>query len=223
MRKGPVTANEETFDIVLDIDISKRTSELAEDNRGYLDAHGVHCLDVMGSVGSGKTTLIIELLRRLKGKMRVGVIAGDLTTRIDADRIEAEGVPVLQIQTGGMCHLDPPLVRRAFEKLDLDDLDLIIIENVGNLVCPAAFPLGAHQRLVILSVTEGPYMALKHPIMINQAEVVVINKVDLAEAMEVSVEQLAADLEQVKPGIKVIATNARSGEGIDEVLQALGL
>lgn len=215
--------SDQTFDITLDMDISKRTSELADENRRYLDAHDVRCLDVMGSVGCGKTTLITQLLRRLNENVRPAVIAGDLTTRIDAERMEAEGVPVLQIQTGGMCHLDAHLVRHALDRFKLDDLDLIIIENVGNLICPAGFPLGAHQRLVILSVTEGPYMVRKHPIMINQAEVAVINKVDLAEAMQVSVDELASDLQDVKPGIKVVATNAREGEGIDEVLRALGL
>ena len=215
--------SDQTFDITLDIDISKRTSELADENRRHLDAHDVRCLDVMGSVGCGKTTLITQLLRRLNENVRPAVIAGDLTTRIDAERMEAEGVPVLQIQTGGMCHLDAHLVRQALDKFRLDDLDLIVIENVGNLICPAGFPVGAHQRLVILSVTEGPYMVRKHPIMINQAEVAVINKVDLAEAMEVSVDELAADLQEVKPGIKVVATNAREGEGVDEVLEALGL
>lgn len=215
--------SDQTFDITLDIDISKRTSELADENRRHLDAHDVRCLDVMGSVGCGKTTLITQLLRRLNENVRPAVIAGDLTTRIDAERMEAEGVPVLQIQTGGMCHLDAHLVRQALDKFRLDDLDLIVIENVGNLICPAGFPVGAHQRLVILSVTEGPYMVRKHPIMINQAEVAVINKVDLAEAMQVSVDELASDLQEVKPGIKVVATNAREGEGVDEVLEALGL
>lgn len=215
--------SDQTFDITLDMDISKRTSELADENRRHLDAHDVRCLDVMGSVGCGKTTLITQLLRRLNENVRPAVIAGDLTTRIDAERMEAEGVPVLQIQTGGMCHLDAHLVRQALDKFRLDDLDLIVIENVGNLICPAGFPVGAHQRLVILSVTEGPYMVRKHPIMINQAEVAVINKVDLAEAMQVSVDELAADLQEVKPGIKVVATNAREGEGVDEVLEALGL
>jgi len=215
--------SDQTFDITLDMDISKRTSELADENRRHLDAHDVRCLDVMGSVGCGKTTLITQLLRRLNENVRPAVIAGDLTTRIDAERMEAEGVPVLQIQTGGMCHLDAHLVRQALDKFRLDDLDLIVIENVGNLICPAGFPVGAHQRLVILSVTEGPYMVRKHPIMINQAEVAVINKVDLAEAMQVSVDELASDLQEVKPGIKVVATNAREGEGVDEVLEALGL
>ncbi len=213
----------ESFDIVLDMDLSKRTSELADRNLALLDEHGVTAMDVLGSVGSGKTTLIDGMVARLKHRRRVAVIAGDITTRIDAERIEVQGVPVVQIQTGGACHLDGELVRRALDRLDLDALDLIIIENVGNLICPAAFPVGAHRRLLVLSVTEGPYMAVKHPIMVRQADLAVVNKIDLADAMEVDVERLAADVRGVNPEIAVVATCARSGEGVDELLAALEL
>jgi len=210
-------------DIVIDVDLSKRTSELADENLALLEEHGIRAIDVLGSVGSGKTTLIKELVRRLKNRYRIAVIAGDITTRIDAERIEVEGVEVLQIQTGGACHLDGEIVRRALDRLDLDALDLIIIENVGNLICPAAFPVGSHTRLLLLSVTEGPYMAIKHPIMVRQADVAVINKVDLADAMEVDVEKLSHDVRSVHPQIKVVSTVARAGEGIDDVIDALGL
>jgi hydrogenase nickel incorporation protein HypB len=210
-------------DIVIDVDLSKRTSELADENLALLEQHGVQAIDVLGSVGSGKTTLIQQMVRKLKDRYAVAVIAGDITTRIDAGRIEVEGVEVLQIQTGGACHLDGEIVRRGLERLDLDAIDLLIIENVGNLICPAAFPVGSHTRLLLLSVTEGPYMAVKHPIMVRQADVAVINKVDLAEAMEVDVEKLAEDVRSVHPQIKVAATSARAGEGIDDVIDALGL
>jgi len=210
-------------DIVIDVDLSKRTSELADENLALLEQHGVQAIDVLGSVGSGKTTLIKELVRRLKDRYCIAVIAGDITTRIDADRIEAEGVPVLQIQTGGACHLDGKIVRRGIDRLNLDEIDLLIIENVGNLICPATFPVGAHKRLLLLSVTEGPYMALKHPIMVRQADVAVINKVDLADAMEVDVEKLAGDIRSVHPQIEVVSTVARAGEGIGDVIDALGL
>jgi len=210
-------------DIVIDVDLSKRTSQLAEENLALLEAHGVRAIDVLGSVGSGKTTLIKQLVRRLKDRYAIAVIAGDITTRIDADRIEAEGVPVLQIQTGGACHLDGNIVRRALDSLDLDAIDLLIVENVGNLICPATFPIGTQARLLLLSVTEGPYMAVKHPVMVRQADVAVINKVDLADAMDVDVAQLTDDVRSVNPQIKVVSTTARSGEGIDDVAAALGL
>jgi len=210
-------------DIIIDVDLSKRTSELADENLALLNEHGVQAIDVLGSVGSGKTTLIQQMVRRLKERNRIAVIAGDITTRIDAGRIEVEGVEVLQIQTGGACHLDGQIVRKALDRLDLDAIDLLIIENVGNLICPAAFPVGSHTRMLLLSVTEGPYMAIKHPIMVRQADVAVINKVDLAEAMEVDVEKLAEDVRSVHPQIKVVSTVASSGEGIDDVIEALGL
>ncbi|MGI5818034.1 MAG: hydrogenase nickel incorporation protein HypB [Armatimonadota bacterium] len=216
-------APDEGRDIVIDVDLSKRTSELADENLALLDEHNVRAIDVLGSVGSGKTTLIKELVRRLKDRYAIAVIAGDITTRIDAERIEVEGVPVVQIQTGGACHLDGEIVRRGIERLDLDAIDLLIIENVGNLICPAAFPVGSHTRLLLLSVTEGPYMAVKHPIMVRQADVAVINKIDLAEAMEVDVAKLAEDVRSVHPRITVVSTAARAGDGIDDVIDALGL
>ena len=223
MRKGPITETEEIFDIELEEDLLRRNRELAEANRATLRAHGVRALDVLGSIGSGKTTLISQMIQRLKGRLKVAVLAGDLTTMIDAERIEAHGVPVLQIHTGKECHLDANLVKKALAELDLEGLDLLIIENVGNLICPGEFPLGADERLVVLSVTEGPYTALKHPFIFEDAQYVVINKVDLADAMEVSVAGLAADLQQVKPGIRVFPASARSGEGVEEILHALGL
>ena len=213
----------DSLDIVLDVDLSKRTSQLADENLALLDEHGVRAIDVLGSVGSGKTTLIQQMVRRLKDNYRLAVIAGDITTRIDAGRIETEGVQVLQIQTGGACHLDGKIVRRALDRLDLDQIDLLIIENVGNLICPAAFPIGTHKRLLLLSVTEGPCMAVKHPVMVRQADVAVLNKADLAEAMEVDLQKLEADVRSVNPQIEVVTTVARAGEGIDDVIAALGL
>jgi len=223
MRKEPITETEEIFDIELEEDLLRRNRELAEANRATLRAHGVRALDVLASIGSGKTTLISQMIQRLKGRLKVAVLAGDLTTMIDAERIEAHGVPVLQIHTGKECHLDANLVKKALAELDLEGLDLLIIENVGNLICPGEFPLGADERLVVLSVTEGPYTALKHPYIFQDAQYVVINKVDLADAMEVSVAGLAADLQQVKPDIRVFPASARSGEGVEEILHALGV
>lgn len=213
----------ESFDIILDMDLSRRTSEQADAIRARLDEHGITAIDVVGSVGSGKTTLIKDLVARLRDRHKIAVIAGDITTRVDAERIEVEGVPVVQIQTGGQCHLDGRLVSQALDRLDLDALDLVIIENVGNLICPAAFPVGAHTRLLVLSVTEGPYMAIKHPIMVRQADLAVINKIDLADAMEVDVERLVADVREVNRQITVLPTNARTGAGVEAVIEALGL
>ncbi len=148
MRKEPIVETEEIFDIELEEDLLNRNRELAEGNHKAMHEHGVRALDVLGSIGSGKTTLITEMVKRLRDRMNVAVLAGDLTTMIDAERIEEQGVPVVQIHTGKECHLDANLVHKALAELDLASVDLVIIENVGNLICPGEFPLGADQRLV---------------------------------------------------------------------------
>ncbi|MCK5734375.1 MAG: hydrogenase nickel incorporation protein HypB, partial [Candidatus Latescibacteria bacterium] len=163
-------AEGEVFDIELEEDLLRKNRELAEGNRKLLDEHGVFSVDVMGSVGSGKTTLIGQIVRRLKGKRRIAALAGDLTTTIDADRIQAHGATVIEVNTGKECHLDANLVKKGMAELDLDEIDVLIIENVGNLICPGEFPLGAHKRMVIISVTEGPYMVLKHPYIFMDAD-----------------------------------------------------
>lgn len=214
-------AEGEVFDIELEEDLLRKNRELAEGNRKLLDEHGVFSVDVMGSVGSGKTTLIGQIVRRLKGKRRIAALAGDLTTTIDADRIQAHGATVIEVNTGKECHLDANLVKKGMAELDLDEIDLLIIENVGNLICPGEFPLGAHKRMVIISVTEGPYMVLKHPYIFMDAAVVAINKTDLSEAMGVDPAKLEKDALRVKPSLKVVRTNGLTGEGVDGIIEAL--
>ncbi len=148
---------------------------------------------------------------------------GDLTTTIDAELIARHGVEVVPINTGKECHLDANLVKKALQRIDLNSFDLLFIENVGNLICPAEFPLGSEKRVVVISVTEGPYMVVKHPFIFMDADAVVINKVDLAKAMEVDVRKLEADVKKINPNARVAVTNCRSGEGVGEVVKALGL
>lgn len=148
---------------------------------------------------------------------------GDLTTTIDSDRIAEHGVEVIQINTGKMCHLDANPVRKALQHIDLESINLLFIENMGNLICPAGFQLGSDKRVVIVSVTEGPYMVVKHPLSFMDADVAVINKMDLAEAMDVDVVKLERDACNINPNIKVLRTNCRSGEGVSKVIEALGL
>lgn len=214
---------DEILDIELEENLLKRNEELAQQNRKLLDEHGVLCIDVMGSVGSGKTTLLEKIAQKLKEKYRIAVIAGDVTTTIDADRIKRQGVSSIQVNTGRECHLDANLVRKALERIDLDSIDVLFIENVGNLICPADFPLGAHKRVVVVSITEGEYMILKHPMIFRDADVIVINKVDLAQAMGVDPEKLVGDALQINPRAKVIKAALRNGAGVDEVIQALDL
>jgi hydrogenase nickel incorporation protein HypB len=177
----------------------------------------------MGSVGSGKTSLIKQMVRRLKSRYAIAVIAGDLTTTIDADRIREEGVEVVQVNTGKECHLDANLVWKAISRLPLKELDLLFIENVGNLICPGEFPLGSHKRVVVISITEGPYMIVKHPYIFMDADVVVINKIDLSYAMAIPPEKLEMDLLRIKPSAKAIRTNCLTGDGVDGVIEALGI
>ncbi len=213
----------EVFDIELEEDLLKKNREIADKNRETLDSHKVLAIDVMGSIGSGKTSLIEKLTKSLKDRYRISMIAGDLTTTIDADRIHRNEVEVTQINTGKECHLDANLIKKALNELDLEKTDLLFIENVGNLICPAEFPLGSHKRVVVISVSEGPYMVVKHPYIFIDTDLVVINKIDLASSMDVSPENLTEDVAKIKPDVKVAKTNCRTGEGIGDVIRGLEL
>ena len=222
--KEVVKAEEgEVFDIELEADILKANEKLATENRELLRKHGVQAIDIMGAIGSGKTSLIEKLVQELKEKYRIAAFKGDLTTTIDAELIARHGVEVVPINTGKECHLDANLVRKALQRLNLNSLDLLFIENVGNLICPAEFPLGSEKRVVVISVTEGPYMVMKHPFIFMNTDLVVINKVDLAKAMRVDVRKLEADVKRINPNARVAVTNCRSGEGVGKVVKALGL
>ncbi len=212
----------EVLDIELEEDFLEKNRQLATENRSLLDKYGIEAIDVMGSIGSGKTSLIRILTSILKKKFRIGVIVGDLTTEIDAKGLEQPGVKVVQVNTGKECHLDAKLVQKALDSLPLKELDVIFIENVGNLICPAEFPLGAHKRLVVISVTEGPWMVVKHPYIFAEADVVAINKIDLSEAMQVSPEKLIQDLAKINTRAKAVLVSCRYRKGASQVLEALG-
>ena len=211
----------EIFDIELEEDLLKKNKELAQGNKRLLDKHKILAIDVMGSIGSGKTSLIKNLASQLKENYRIGAIAGDLTTTIDADRIKDEGVEVIQVNTGKECHLDANLIGKALKKFDLKALDILFIENVGNLICPADFPLGSHKRIVVISVTEGPWMVIKHPYIFLEADLVAINKIDLTKAMGVSPQKLTEDIYKINPTVKVVQTNCIKGEGIEEIVEGI--
>ena len=212
---------EEIYDIELEHSLLEANARLAKENRALLDRNGVTAIDVMGAIGSGKTTLIGLLVERLKDRFGVAVFNGDATTSNDADLIVSQGVPVVQIATINGCHLDANLVGKALRKISLEKLRLIFIENIGNLICPAEFPLGSKARVVVVSVTEGQHMVRKHPQMFLGAQLVVVNKTDLADAMGVSVPNLTEDVHKLKPDLKVIATSCKTGAGLDDVLTSL--
>jgi hydrogenase nickel incorporation protein HypB len=214
---------DEVLDIELEEDFIKANERMAKLNRRTFDRNGIKVIDFMGSIGSGKTSIIERLIEVLRGRYKVGVIAGDTTTAIDAERVGRHGVPSIQINTGRECHLDAPLVRRASKKLLREGVNLILIENVGNLICPAEFPLGAHKRAVVVSVTEGEYMIKKKQDIFRAAEVGIINKKDMAGYMEIDINELVKDALDANPKMKVVVTSARKGEGINELVEALDL
>jgi hydrogenase nickel incorporation protein HypB len=213
----------EMFDIELDEDLKKANDLIADGNRRLLQKHRIQAIDVMGSVGSGKTSLIEQLILLLRSTYRIVAFKGDLTSRIDSERISNLGVQAVQINTGRECHLDANLVKKALGKVDLSTIDLIFIENVGNLICPADFPLGSNKRVVVVSVTEGPYMIVKHPFIFADADVAVINKIDLAGPMNVDANNLGSDVRAINAKTSVVFTNCRTGQGVSEVASALGI
>jgi len=221
--KDVIKGEEVTLEIEPGMNILEVNKQLAQKNMELLRKHHIKAIDIMGSIGAGKTSLIEKLVQKLKQKYRIAVFKGDLTTTIDAERIGRHGVQVLTINTGRECHLDANVVARAVERISLKDLDLLIIENVGNLICPAEFPLGTDKRVVVVSVTEGPYMIVKHPFTFMNADVMVINKKDLAQIMKIDTKQLETQVKEIKPDVKVAVTNALSGEGVDELIKALEL
>lgn len=187
----------------------------AERNRGYFLAKKLLVVNLLSAPGSGKTTLLERTVTELGKRARMGVIVGDMATDNDARRLRAKGLPVVQITTGTLCHLDAGMVARAMDQLDLDDLDLLVIENVGNLVCPAAFDLGEALRVVLLSVTEGEDKPLKYPPIFNRAHAVLISKSDLAEAVEFNRADALANIRHSAPQAKVLALSARTGQGME--------
>ncbi|UCH03128.1 MAG: hydrogenase nickel incorporation protein HypB [Candidatus Bathyarchaeota archaeon] len=213
----------ETYDIELAEDLLKANRDLARENWALLKKHGIQAIDVMGSVGTGKTSLIEQIVQKLRGKYRIAAIAGDLTTTIDADLIASHGAAVIQINTGKECHLDANLVRKALQKIDLRKVDLIFIENVGNLICPAEFPLGSDKRIVVISLTEGPHLVIKHPFIFMEADIVVINKMDVADALGVNVDKLVSDVHRVNSNARVVKVSCKMGTGILDVINALDL
>ena len=218
-----IKGEEVTLEIEPGMNILEVNRKLAQKNKELLKKHNVKAIDIMGSIGAGKTSLIEKLVQQLKNKYKIVVFKGDLTTTIDAERIGKHGVQVITINTGRECHLDANVVAKAVERIKIEDIDLLIIENVGNLICPAEFPLGTDKRVVVISVTEGPYMILKHPFTFMNADVMVINKKDLAQTMKIDTNQLENQAKEVKPDVKVAVTNALTGEGVNELIKALEL
>ena len=199
-------------------DILAKNNEFAVENRNYLAERGIFALNLVSSPGSGKTTLLVKTIEELCGALPLAVIEGDQQTENDAARIRAAGAPALQINTGKGCHLDAHMVGQAMQRLELRDDSLLLIENVGNLVCPAGFDLGEAHKVVILSVTEGEDKPLKYPDMFRAASVMLLNKCDLLPHLTFDADLAVAYARRINPGLQVIRTSATSGEGMQEWL-----
>lgn len=212
---------QKTIKIDIRKDLFGANEDAASLNAELFDKHGVTVIDIMGSVGTGKTQLIEALCDRLIEKYQILMLAGDLATTIDADRVAAHGVDTVQINTGTACHLDARMVRVALRDVDLDKYKIIFVENVGNLICPAGYSLGAARKLVVVSITEGPYMVRKHPLTIKHADMIVINKIDLADALEFDIDALEQDIREVDAEMPVFRVSSKTGEGLDELIKEM--
>jgi hydrogenase nickel incorporation protein HypB len=208
------------MDIPVIRDVLEESNALAKENRAIFDKHGIFVVNIMSSPGSGKTTLLqksIPLLQKL-GK-RCAVIEGDITSTLDSERLQPLGIPVVQANTepfGGDCHVGAHLVQAALKHFDLNALDIIFIENIGNLVCPAEFYLGEDRKAVVLSLTEGEDKPLKYPLMFRECQLCIISKIDLAPHMDVSVDQLKKNILQTNGKIEILPVSSKTGDGLDK-------
>jgi hydrogenase nickel incorporation protein HypB len=187
----------------------------AETNRELLDGHHIVMINIMSSSGSGKTSLIIQTINRLRDKYRIAVIEGAVASCIDADKITRQGIPAIQVNTAGGCHLDAQMMKNALDTLDLGRIDLIFIENVGNLVCTADFDLGAHKNVVVLSIPEGDDKPYKYPVMFVEADVVLVNKIDVLRHFDFKLDAFPGIISGMNPSAKVFPVSAKTGEGLD--------
>jgi hydrogenase nickel incorporation protein HypB len=197
-------------------DILGANEQIAEKNRQLLDSNKVFAVNLMSSPGAGKTSLILETLKRLKGKIKIGVIEGDVSSSLDAETVAKEGVPVVQINTGGGCHLDANMTSSALGNMPLKGIKLLLIENVGNLICPAEFALGEHRRVLISSIPEGDDKPFKYPLMFHQADAVLINKIDLLPYLKFDVQAFSRTIKRMNKKVKIIQISCTTGQGIEQ-------
>jgi len=201
--------------------ILSANDRIAAQNRAVLTAHHVHAINVMAAPGAGKTTLILSAIRGLRDVCRIGVIEGDVASSVDAEKIHQEGIPVVQINTGGGCHLDAPQIRDALERLPLDSLDLVFIENVGNLICPVGFDLGEQTRLAVASIPEGDDKPYKYPAIFHEVDALVVSKTDLLPYIAFNIDEYRRLVRSIKPDIRLFEVSVVTGDGLTEWLEWL--
>jgi hydrogenase nickel incorporation protein HypB len=210
------------IDVSIEKDVYDVNNRIAHANEHLLKDHGVRAFDLLGAIGSGKTALIERLVPLLRERgIRPAAIAGDVYGDDDFQRIVATGIPAYNANTGKECHLDAHLVEHAIEHLPLDDVDLLFIENVGNMVCPTDFKLGAEKRIVVVSTTEGDDVVNKHPMMFRESSIGIINKIDLAEYVGANPDRMEADMRRYNPEMQIFRTNLKTGEGLGGLLDAI--
>ncbi|MDA8424453.1 MAG: hydrogenase nickel incorporation protein HypB [Nitrospiraceae bacterium] len=201
--------------------ILEANDRIAEENRKRFDEAGVYVVNLMGAPGAGKTSLLERTIRELKPHLKLGVIEGDIVGSDDAERISALDVPVVQINTGGACHLDANMINEVLDEMPLKDLDLLIIENVGNLVCPAEFKVGEDVKMMVLSVAEGHDKPLKYPLMFRESSALVLNKIDLLPYMNTDINKMRNDALALNPKLKIFEISCTTGAGLDQWAQWL--
>lgn len=194
--------------------VADEVRELARQKKFFL-------WNIMSSPGAGKTTFILDVIRRLKGDFRIGVIEGDIESTVDAQKMQALDVPTVQLRTGGDCHLDAAMIKKALENLPLDELDIVIIENIGNLVCPAEFDLGANLPSMLLSVPEGDDKALKYPLMFSVCKALIVTKIDCLPLFDFDMEALKINTRRLNDDLQIFPVSAKTGEGMDEFIAML--
>ena len=209
--------------IELNEDLIENNERLANDNNQSLKKYNIKSFDIVGAIGAGKTAILEILSEKLSTKYKILVINGDVATRIDADRIQQHGVKTIQINTGRECALNSYHISQVIKNIDLKDYEngILFIENVGNLICPSDFILGAESRIVIVSITEGPWVIRKHPLLFKLSDIAVINKIDLLDITDVNLEEMINDAKEINPNLKIIATSATTGENISQLIEAL--
>jgi hydrogenase nickel incorporation protein HypB len=195
-------------------DILGANDQIAAKNRELLDSKKVFAVNVMASPGAGKTSVVLQTIKALKGKVKIGVIEGDIASSIDAETVAMEGVPVVQINTGGECHLEAIQVQNALNNLPLADIDLLLIENVGNLVCPAEFSLGEHLKILVASVPEGDDKPFKYPLMFNTVDALVLNKIDLLPYVKFNVNGFTKTVKNISAKVEIFKVSCTIGEGV---------
>lgn len=207
----------QTFDAALEMNLLHANQRGADHNRAHFDQWGITCMNLMSSPGAGKTQLLESTLKGLEN-LKIAVIEGDMTTELDAERLRQHGVPVIAINTGRSCHLDSKMVAGGIHQLQHEhnpaSLDLVVVENVGNLVCPAEFEVGEHLKVALLSVTEGEDKPLKYPVMFREADCLLITKTDLAPHLDIDMDQIEANVRQINPAGTVFRVSAKTGEGL---------